>query len=189
MGIYKKIREAWKKPSVNLSELWKTRLIKWRKESSTIRIEKPTRLDRARSLGYKAKQGIFLVRQKVIRGGHSREKLKGGRKPSRYGTRKNLSLSYKSIAEQRVNSKYPNCEVLNSYWVATDGRFHWYEVIMVDKEHPNIKSDKNFKWMSKKQNKNRVLRGLTSSGKKSRGLRKKGTGSEKTRPSRKANNY
>lgn len=189
MGIYKKIREAWKKPRENILELWKSRLIAWRKGPACVRIERPTRLDRARSLGYKAKQGIFVVRQRVIRGGHRREKLKGGRKPSRYGTRKNLSISYQVIAEQRANKNYPNCNVLNSYWVATDGKHNWYEVIMVDRAHPSIKSDKNLQWMTKDEHKSRVQRGLTSAGKKARGLRKKGTGAEKVRPSRTSNNY
>ncbi|MFW5990871.1 MAG: 50S ribosomal protein L15e [Candidatus Nanoarchaeia archaeon] len=187
MGIYQRIREAWKKPYEKMPELWKTRLIKWRREPATVKLDKPTRLDRARSLGYKAKQGIIVVRQKLIRGGHYREKIKGGRKPRRYGTRKNLSVSYKVIAEQRANRHYPNCEVLNSYWVAGDGKFIWYEVILVDRAHPAILSDKSLKWISEK--KGRAQRGLTSAGKSSRGLRHKGKGAEKLRPSRKSNDY
>ena len=68
MGMYQYIREAWKNPNKNLAELWHQRIIKWRQEPATIRIEKPTRLDRARSLGYKAKPGFIIVRQKLTRG-------------------------------------------------------------------------------------------------------------------------
>src|SRR3990167_3868695 len=68
MGMYQYIREAWKKPKENLGSLWQERLIKWRQEPATIRIERPTRLDRARSFGYKAKQGYVMVRQRVNRG-------------------------------------------------------------------------------------------------------------------------
>ena len=44
----------------------------------------------------------------------------------------------------------------------------WYEVILVDPNHPCIKADKQLKSLVTK--KRRVFRGLTSSGKKSRGL-------------------
>ena len=94
MGLYKEIRKAWKKPQENLPELWKQRLIAWRKEEVTVKISRPTRLDRARSLGYKAKQGFSVVRQRVLRGGHTRPQLKAGRRPKRYGTRLNLSKNY-----------------------------------------------------------------------------------------------
>lgn len=184
MGVYQKIREIWKKPKENLGNIWKERLIKWRRGPSTVRVNKPTRLDRARSLGYKAKQGIFVVRQRLKKGGHVREKLKAGRRPRAYGTNKPLKQSYQTIAEQRVAKKYPNCEILNSYWVAQDGIFYWYEVIVVDKSHPAVKADKNLSWISGKAHKRRVFRGLTSSGKRARGLRKKGKGAEKLRPSR-----
>ncbi|MFP4403517.1 MAG: 50S ribosomal protein L15e [Nanoarchaeota archaeon] len=189
MSLYKHIRQIWKKPKENLKEVYKDRLIKWRKEPVTVRIDKPTRLDRARSLGYKAKQGIIVVRQRVMRGSHKRPKIKGGRRPRNSGIRKNLSMSYKLIAEQRAFKKYKNCEVLNSYYVADDGKYLWYEIILVDKLHPAIISDKNLKWLNNPANKNRVLRGLTSSAKKSRGLRSKGIGAEKVRPSRTANKY
>ena len=42
---------------------------------------------------------------------------------------------------------------------------------MVDKYHPVIKADKNINWICEKQHRKRVFRGLTSAGKKMRGLR------------------
>jgi len=45
------------------------------------------------------------------------------------------------IAEERAARKYPNLEVLNSYYVWSDGTSHWYEVIMVDPDNPSITSD------------------------------------------------
>ena len=62
MGIYKYIKQLWKNPKKNNPELWKKRLIQWRREPVTIRIEKPTRLDKARELGYKAIKGFVIVR-------------------------------------------------------------------------------------------------------------------------------
>jgi large subunit ribosomal protein L15e len=89
--------------------------------------------------------------------------------------------SIKRIAEERVARKYPNLEVLNSYWVWEDGKFKFYEVILVDPHHPSIKNDPNIKWIGEKQHTSRVFRGLTSEGKKTRGLRNKGMGAEKVR--------
>jgi large subunit ribosomal protein L15e len=187
MGTYKHIRELWKKPKESLGSLWKERILKWRREESTVRIERPTRLDRARSLGYRAKQGILVVRQRVLRGGRQRETIRKGRRSKHFGRKKIVGKSYQWIAEERASKKYPNCEVLNSYYVGEDGNYFWYEVILVDKSHPQVVSDKSLSWISRPQHKGRVFRGLTSAGTKSRGLRNKGKGAEKLRPSKTAN--
>jgi len=187
MSLYKYIRNLWKKPKEGLGDLWQQRLIKWRRQPVTLRLERPTRLDRARSLGYKAKQGIFVVRQRVNSGGHRTSQVGTGRRPKRYNSRVDLQKSYQIIAEQRASQRYKaNCEVLNSYWVAKDGHHYWYEVIMIDKSSPVIQKDKNYNWITNPANRARVQRGLTSAGKKSRGLRTKGKGAEKLRPSRSA---
>lgn len=187
MGMYKYVREAWKKPKENLKEFWTERMIKWRKQPVTIRLDRPTRIDRARSLGYKAKEGIFVVRQKLKRGGRMKPKPAGGRRPKRYGKRFTLRKNLQVIAEERANKKYKNCEVLNSYLVAKDGTHAWYEIILVDVNSPSIKADKDLKWIAEKQHTGRTYRGLTSAGRKMRGLRHKGKGAEKVRPSRRAN--
>ena len=95
-----------------------------------------------------------------------------------------LNPTYQLIAEQRANTKYPNCEVLNSYYVAEDGVYYWYEIILVDKAHPQIVADKNINWICDVSG--RVERGLTSAGRNIRGLRNKGKGSEHLRPSKHA---
>ena len=100
--------------------------------------------------------------------------------------RKILKITYQLVAEQRAAKKYPNCEVLNSYWVGKDGLYYWYEVILVDKAHPNIISDKHVGWIAEEQHTRRVFRGLTSAARRSRGLRNKGKGAEKLRPSLRA---
>src|SRR3989338_1818360 len=76
MGLYQHVREAWTSPREHLGELWKQRLMQWRRENATTRIERPTRIDRARSLGYRAKQGFIMVRQRVPRGGHKRPMIR-----------------------------------------------------------------------------------------------------------------
>lgn len=180
MGLYKYLREAWQQNP----DLFRNRLVEWRKEPAAHRIEYPSRLDRARSLGYKAKQGIFIVRVRLPRGGRLREKFKGGRKPKKMRRMKVINVSYQTVAEQRANKKFHNCEVLNSYFVAKDGIYDWFEVIVIDRAHPAILADPHLQAIAHQRG--RVYRGLTSSARKSRGLRKKGTGAEKVRPSRRA---
>jgi large subunit ribosomal protein L15e len=187
MGLYQHVRDLWKKPKKSMPELWRERLIAWRKEGSTVKIERPTRIDRARSLGYKAKQGYVVVRQRVLRGGHTRPMIKKGRRSKHYGQRLSLRKSYQVISEDRAARKFNNLTVLNSYWVAEDGKYYWYEVILIDPSHPVIKSDPKINWICDKKHHSRVSHGKTSAGKKSRGMRGKGKGYEKARPSRRAN--
>lgn len=187
MGLYKHVRNVWKKPKANMPELMRERLILWRREPVTVRIARPTRIDRARSLGYRAKQGIFVVRQRVIRGGRMRENFTGGRRPKANRRFKLLDMNYQRICEQRAATKHKNSRVLNSYPVAKDGLYHWFEVILVDFSHPAIKKDAKLKWITSPKHKGRVFRGLTSAGRKGRGLRNKGKGAEKIRPSLAAN--
>ena len=186
MGFYKYLREARKKPEKGLGERYQQMIIQWRQETVTLRLEHPTRLDRARSLGFRAKPGFVVVRQRLNRGGRMRAKaIMGGRKPKKQRRLKILEMNYQWVAEQRANNKYPNCEVLNSYWVGEDGKYIWHEVILVDRAHPQILADKAL--MHFIQSRGRVYRGLTSAGRKSRGLRHKGMGAEKIRPSLNAN--
>jgi large subunit ribosomal protein L15e len=180
---YKYITEAWEKPDKSyVKDLMWQRFIEWRKTPTILRIEKPTRLDRARKLGYKAKQGFVIARIRIRRGGLKRPRPRSGRTPRRMGSAKyKHGMSLKLIAEGRAARRFPNLEVLNSYWVGEDGRFKWFEIIMVDPAHPSIKADKDINWICGKNHKGRVSRGLTSSGKKVRGLRHKGKGAEKAR--------
>lgn len=179
MATHKYLRAAWQNPQSK--ELWKERIVQWRKEPATVRLERPIRLDRAHSVGYKAKQGFVVVRQRVIRGGHTRPRIRKGRRSAHYHQRKNLSISYNVIAEGRVSAKFPNMTVLNSYELCKDGRHAWYEVILVDPEHPNIKKDKSL--LGAAQKKGKVQRGLTHHGKRGRGQKSKAKGHEKNFPS------
>jgi len=169
--MYKRVAELWKKPKGNLGGVWKKRLIQWRKERVITRVDKPTRIDRARKLGYKAKQGFVVARVRVKRGTRKVPRPSGGRRPKRSGRFHPLGKSWQVVAEEKVARKFPNLEVLNSYWVGEDGKSKWFEVILADPNHPSIKGDRDIRWITKPACKGRVFRGLTSSGKKSRGLR------------------
>lgn len=173
MGMYKYIRNTWKSPKkTGLMSVQKTRLMQWRREGSIVRVEFPTRLDAARSLGYKAKPGIVIVRVKIKKGGRTRPTIVGGRKPKRSGRIQfSPGKNKQHIAEERAARKYVNLEVLNSYYVGEDGQHKWFEVILVDAHHPQIKKDKDLKWLGDRQHKRRVFRGLTRSGDRHRGFR------------------
>jgi large subunit ribosomal protein L15e len=189
LGMYHRIRDRWAdRETPEFKKIKHERLITWRREPETVRVERPTRLDRARELGYKAKQGIVVARTRVRRGGQRKRAIRGGRRPKRKGiARLTLKMSLQRIAEGRCNRKFPNMEVLNSYWVGEDGQHKWFEVILVDPSHPAIQNDKNLSWITDPANSDRANRGLTSAGKKGRGLRTIGVGTEKVRPSRRAN--
>jgi len=178
-GAYYYIKQAWKKPD---SKTLRERMIDWRASDVFTRVEKPLRLDRARALGYKAKKGFVVIRIRLVRGGHVRPRPNKGRRSKRMHTNKNLKMSYQWIAEQRVSKKFTNLEVLNSYEIGKDGKHYFFEVICVDPQRPEIKNDKTLNWITKPQNQNRPERGITTAGKKSRGLENKSPTS-KVRPS------
>ncbi len=181
---YKHMQETWLEGQTERSDLVRNRMIVWRKQESIVRLDRPTRLGRARSLGYKAKQGYVVVRIMIGRGPRERPRPKKGRKPRNMGvTKYTPQKSRRWIAEERVGRKFPNLRVLNSYWVGADHKWVWHEVILVDPNHPVIYNDSNINWICDSTQKGRENRGLTSAGKRSRGLRKKGRGAEKIRPS------
>ncbi len=150
--MYRHMKQAWRKPDDSyVRTLMRKRVIVWRRQPTIVRVDKPTRIDRARRLGYKAKKGFVVVRVRVRRGGRRKPRPKMGRRPKRMGVSKYTpAKSIKLIGEERVARKYPNLEVLSSYWVWEDGRSKWYEVILVDPNSPSIKSDKDVGWISKK---------------------------------------
>jgi large subunit ribosomal protein L15e len=156
--------KAWRKPeSSYVKEVMKERVILWRKEQAITRVDKPTRIDRARRLGYKDKTGYVVVRVRVRKSGYRRQRPKTGRRQKKMGVNKlKVAKSMRLIGEERTARKFPNLEVLNSYWVWQDGLNKWYEVILVDLTVlPELNLGKG---------RGRVFRGLTSAGRKVRGL-------------------
>ena len=190
MGVMKHLGSVWKQPKQNIpAAVRRDRMAGWRREPVFQRIERPTRLDAARRVGYRAKQGITVVRTRVRRGGLRKGKIHMKRKPSKAGIKKiTMAKSIQRIAEERTSKRYPNLEVLNSYWVGEDGKNKCFEVIMVDPHHPAIKADKQLGWIAEgNSHRGRAFRGKTSARKRGRGLYNKGKGAEKLRPSLKAN--
>ena len=188
-SMYSYIADAWKVPSSNyLKDLNRARRVEWRKEENFCRIERPTRLDRARNAGYKAKQGYVLVRGRVRKGSFQKRQIKAGRRAKRKGILAiTVGKSLQRMAEERAQKRFPNLEVLNSYWVGADGQNEWYEIILVDPHHPVIQADPKINWICYNTHKGRVYRGKTAAGQRGRGMSTTGKGAEKVRPSVRAN--
>jgi len=122
------------------------RAVVWRNENAVTRVEKPSRIARARRLGYKAKQGIIVVRMRVGTGGMRKERPRGGRRPKHLGVTKiKADVSMKQVAERRVLQRYPNMKLLGSYFLYKDGMHYWFEVILADPSHPRIAKDKEIR--------------------------------------------
>ncbi len=124
----------------------KSKAIHWRSEQAIHRIGRPSRLDKAHRLGYKAKQGIILVRARVGRGGMRKQRPVAGRRPKHLGVvHIKQGVSMRRVAERRVLKRFPNMESLGTYYLHKDGSYLWYEVILVDPHHPSIANDKEFR--------------------------------------------
>jgi len=176
MGAYKYLEELWKKKQSDvLRFLLRVRCWEFRQLPSVHRVSRPSRPDKARRLGYKAKQGYVIYRTRVRRGGRKKPNPKGivYGKPANQGImqlkpRRNL----RSLAETRVGKRARNLRVLNSYWVNQDSTYKYYEVILVDPSHKAIRRDPRINWICDPTQKRREARGLTGAERKARGIGK-----------------
>ena len=164
------------------------RLRTWefRQLRSVHRAPRPSRPDKARRLGYKTKPGYSIWRIRMRRGSTKRPNHNGivYGKPKRQGIKGLKSQrSLRCNAEQKAAARCGNLRVLNSYWVAEDSTYKYFEVILVDPAHKVIRRDPRINWIVNGVHKRREQRGLTSAGKKSRGLRVKGNFATRLRPS------
>ncbi|KXS10872.1 hypothetical protein M427DRAFT_47658 [Gonapodya prolifera JEL478] len=180
---YKYLEELYKKKQSDVMRfLLRLRAWEYRQLNVIHRASRPSRPDKARRLGYKAKQGYVIYRIRVRRGGRKRPVPKGQvyGKPGNQGI---LQLKYqrslRATAEERIGRRCPNLRVLNSYWVNEDATYKYFEVIAVDPSHKAIRRDARINWIAKPVHKRREARALTSIGKKNRGIGK-GHGFNKT---------
>ena len=78
MGAYRYIQELYrKKQSDVLRYLLRIRVWQFRQLTKLVRSPRPSRPDKARRLGFKAKQGFVIYRVRVRRGGRKRPVPKG----------------------------------------------------------------------------------------------------------------
>ena len=191
MGAYKYLEELWKKKQSDVMRfVLRVRTWEYRQLPAIHRCSHPSRPEKARKLGYKAKQGYVVYRCRVRRGGRKRPNPKGivHGKPKKQGINElKFYRSIRSVAEERVGKRLQNLRVLNSYWVGQDSTYKFFEVILVDPSHKAIRRDPKINWITRPVMKRRELRGLTAAGKKYRGLKAKGLSDNKNRPSRASN--
>ncbi|AEA39053.1 60S ribosomal protein L15 (nucleomorph) [Cryptomonas paramecium] len=181
------VNELWrKKQSDVMSFLFKIRCWEYRHYPSIYRIKTPSRPEKAKKLGYKSKKGFVIYRVRVRRG-NRKTCIKSGivhRKPKNQGiTQIKFKRNKQSLAEERTGKVCPNLRILNSYWLNQDSIYKYFEIICIDPVQNSVRNTKKVKWICKEICKHRELRGLTSCGKKYRGLRKKGHRASKIRPS------
>lgn len=176
MGAYKYIEELYKKKQTDVMRfIMRVRAWEFRQLNVIHRASRPSRPDKARRLGYKAKQGIVVYRVRVRRGGRKKQVRKGQvmGKPATHGVNQLKPVrSLRCIAEERVGRKCPNLRVLNSYWINQDSTYKYFEVILVDPSHKAIRRDPRYNWICASTMKHRENRGLTAAGRKSRGIGK-----------------
>ena len=129
----------------NAPEL-RAKAVEWRRQNALVRVERPSRIQKARQLGYKAKQGIVVIRMRVGRGNMRKKRPVAGRRPKHLGVlRIKPALSMQKVAERRVLERHPNMQLLGSYYLYQDGLYLWYEVILADPSHPRIVKDKEIR--------------------------------------------
>lgn len=146
MSMYRQISKTWQAIFSEKAGDIRARAVILRKEPALLRVEHPWRLDRARGIGYKAKEGVIVVRIRVSRGGMRKQRPTSGRRPKHMGVLKIKSdVSSQTVAERRVSERYPNMTLLGSYPVWQDGRSAWFECILVDSLHPAVKKDYNYR--------------------------------------------
>ncbi|PPS01801.1 hypothetical protein GOBAR_AA18843 [Gossypium barbadense] len=168
MGAYKYVSELWRKKQSDVMRfLQRVRCWEYRQHPAIVRVNHPTRPDKARRLGYKAKQGYVVYRVRVRRGGRKRPVPKGivYGKPTNQGvTQLKFQRSKRSVAEERAGRKLGGLRVVNSYWINEDSTYKYFEVILVDVAHNAIRNDPRINWICNPVHKHRELRGLTSAG-------------------------
>ncbi|KAB0343357.1 hypothetical protein FD754_020283 [Muntiacus muntjak] len=143
MGAYKYIQELWR-----------------RKQSDVMRFLLRVRCWQYRQLSALHRAPRYVIyRIRVRRGGRKRPVPKG----ATYGI---------LFTMERAGRHCGALRVLNSYWVGEDSTYKFFEVILIDPFHKAIRRNPDTQWITKPVHKHREMRGLTSAGRKSRGLGK-----------------
>ena len=149
-SMYRHVAETWQNGLREKDPSIKSRLVAWRRGPRVVRLEHPTRLDRARAVGFKAKQGFVVVRVRISRGGIRIKRPVAGRRSKHLGVlRIKGQLPEAGVVAGRVKERYPNMTVLGSYFLMEDGRYRWFEAVLVDAHHPSVMADKELQHLVK----------------------------------------
>ena len=188
MGAFTYLRELYtKKQSDVLRFILRLRCWEYRQLPELVRLTHPTRPDKARRMGYKAKQGMVVYRIRVRKGSRRRVASKNrqyGKPRTHHIYKLTPKINLQSLAEMKAGKQLPSLRLVNSYWVNQDGAFKYYECIFADPMHPAIQHDAKLNWVCSNVQKRRDARSLTAAGRKHRALNGKGHGYRQVRPSR-----
>lgn len=108
MGAYQYLLELGKKKQSDLARyLLRLRTWEYRQMGRLVRVKRPTRIDKARRLGYKAKIGYSVFRIRIRRGDRRKKAAKGivcGKPRNHVRTKLKIRISpgYHSTKEQNV---------------------------------------------------------------------------------------
>jgi len=167
--IAKTFQNEWKgvqDANYDYALLMRKRAMDYRQEDvAVVKLEHPTNPVSAKSVGFKAKQGIIVVRVRVRKGTGTHHRPKNKRRPKRMGQAKlSRRVSTQAMAETKASKHFENMEALGSYKIAEDGKWHYFEVVLADREASTIKSDRQLAWLSKGGQRGRAERGKTYAG-------------------------
>lgn len=144
--MYRQISKTWQRNFHEKPQQMREKAVELRHEPAVKRLERPTRLDRARQIGYRAKEGVIVVRIRVSRGGMRRKRPVSGRRSKHMGVlHMKADVSMQDTAERRLAQRFPNMKVLGSYPVWQDGMHAWFEGVLVDPQRPEIRKDYNYR--------------------------------------------
>jgi large subunit ribosomal protein L15e len=143
---YSEMSKTWQKVYSEKAGDILQRAVQLRKGPTVARLERPSRINKARMMGYKAKEGVVVVRIKLSRHGMRRPRPTSGRRPKHMGVlRMKSDEPVQHVAERRVLEKYRNLKLLGSYLFWQDGKHSWFECILIDPLNPSISSDYNYR--------------------------------------------
>jgi large subunit ribosomal protein L15e len=144
--MYRQIAKTWQDIFHEKGGDIRARAVELRKQPAMLRVDQPWRLDRAHALGYKAKEGVVVIRMRVSRGGMRKKRPTSGRRSKHMGVLKIKSaVSSQQVAERRATERHPNLKLLGSYLVWKDGMHAWFECILIDPMHPAIRKDFDYR--------------------------------------------
>ena len=135
-SMYSYIADAWDVPEKSyVKALNYERRIQWRKEDNFVRVDKPTRLDRARALGYKAKQGYVIVRARVRKGSFRKRAIVTGRRAKRKGINQIItgkSIQRMAAIEFPTHSKITFMPLGSQVYIETHSPIEWDRWLIPD---------------------------------------------------------
>ena len=130
MVFHKLVRKSFRDSMRNRSPAYRERLSRWRDGKSVQRVANPSNPVRARELGYLAQKGFAVALVRIKRGKRARRKADLGRKPAKNRKFVNPGRAMTYYAEEKAKRRFPNMQILNSYFVASDGVHKYFEIIM-----------------------------------------------------------